>query len=73
MITPPSYLSEGVKNTQKNFPYHIESVSQLVYLFKPKTKIEKNVGKKSLSSVKGGLPLRSILTLTKIDLEKGSI
>ena len=35
MLMPSSDLSEGVKNTQMNLPYHTESVSQHVDHFKP--------------------------------------
>ena len=35
--TSCSHLSEDDKNTQMNFPYHTESISQLVHHFKPIT------------------------------------
>ena len=35
------------KNTQMNFPYHTESVSQHVHHFKPIKQFEKNIGRKN--------------------------
>ena len=38
MLNSPSRLSHGVKNTQINFPYHTDSVSQPGIHFKYKKK-----------------------------------
>ena len=54
MLAPPSHLSEGGKNTERNSPYHTESVLHHADHFKPpKKQFEKCVGKKSLFSQRG--------------------
>ena len=55
MVTAPSNLSEGVKNTQINFQCHTESISQHEDYFKAKTNYGNNAGKDYSFSIKGGL------------------
>ena len=55
MVTAPSNLSEGVKNTQINFQCHTESISQHEDYFKAKTNYGNNAGKDYLFSIKGGI------------------
>ena len=55
MLTTHSHLSEGVKNTRMNFPYHTEIVSQHVDHLKPIKNFLKKCWKKLIIFHEGGV------------------